>query len=78
MCTKVKTEYNAGDTFQMHSCQPPVIEPHHAAEYIGDVLGDLKTIAAKSGFKFLVALIEVSIEEARQQAREAQKFAETV
>jgi hypothetical protein len=78
MCTEAAADHDKGEAFQLRSYQPPVIEPQHAAEYIGDVLSDLKTIAAKSGFKFLAALIEVSIEEARQQAREAQNFAETV
>ncbi len=78
MCPEINADHDKSGIVQLRCYQPPVAEPEHAAEYLGDVLSELKGLAAKSGFKFLAALIEVSIEEAKQQAREARRMAEPV
>jgi hypothetical protein len=77
MCNDIKADTDNSSVVQLRCYQTPVIEPQDAAEYLGDVLSDLKGLAVKSGFKFLAALIEVSIEEARQQAREARRLVES-
>jgi hypothetical protein len=78
MCTEIKTENSKNSPVQLIRSQPPIIEAQDAAEYLEDILSELRDVAAKSGFKFLAALIEVSIEEARQQAHEARRLKEAV
>jgi hypothetical protein len=53
------------------------ISPEQAAEYLGEMLTELRAISAKSGFKFLTALIEVAVEEAKLQSSRSSRYADT-
>jgi hypothetical protein len=52
------------------------IEPGDAALYLSEMLADMRIIAAKSGFKFLAALIDVATEEARLQMVKKPQYAD--
>ncbi|MDX2265764.1 MAG: hypothetical protein NW215_12445 [Hyphomicrobiales bacterium] len=65
-----------GDVVHVRFNQQCDIETEDAAEYLGAMLSDLRVIAAKSGFKFLAALIEVAAEEARLQSHKENAYAD--
>ncbi len=71
--SEVKT---GGDVVHVRFHQEEPIEPEQAAQYLSEMLSDMRTIAAKSGFKFLAALIEVASEEARLQIGKKRQYAD--
>ncbi len=70
---EVKT---GGDVVHVRFQQPEPIEPEDSAKYLAEMLADMRVIAAKSGFKFLAALIEVASEEARLQIGKKRQYAD--
>lgn len=67
---------NTGDIVHVRFHQEEPIEAEQAAQYLAEMLSDMRIIAAKSGFKFLAALIEVASEEARLQMVKKREFAD--
>jgi hypothetical protein len=59
----------AADVIHLRFSSEPEIDTEQAAEYLGDMLSEMRLVAAKAGMKFLSALIEVAIEEAKLQAQ---------
>ncbi len=51
------------------------IDADHAAEYLAEILSELRGIAASANLKLLAALIEVAIEEARLQSQPKKSYA---
>lgn len=62
-------EIAAADIVHLRFSPETDIEIEHAAEYLGDMLADMRIIASRAGLKFLSALIEVAIEEAKLQSQ---------
>ncbi|MDZ4791723.1 MAG: hypothetical protein SGJ17_11060 [Hyphomicrobiales bacterium] len=67
---------STGDIVHVRFHQQELIEAEQAAQYLSEMLSDMRVIAAKSGFKFLAALIEVASEEARLQIGKKHEFAD--
>ncbi len=67
-CNATQQE-SLADIVHLRFASEPEIDPEQAAEYLGDILGEMRIVAAKAGMKFLSALIEVAIEEAKLQAQ---------
>lgn len=64
------------DIVQFRIKNDMLISHDQAAEYLADILSELRVLAASSNLKFLAALIEVAVEEARLQARPKKTYAD--